>query len=101
MADFQLVVGTHKTCVPSATAADGSAVAFPEGTVFAWTSSDANVEFTDPAAASPEVVATAPVTGVVLTMDVQEGGFKHSASHTVDAVAAPVDTIANVDFTLQ
>jgi hypothetical protein len=100
MADFTLTVGTHKTAVPSATGPDGAAVAFPEGSVFKWSSSDPGIEFSDPSAASPEVTAVAPATDVVLTMDVDEAGFHHSASHTVDAVAAPVDTIGGVDFTL-
>lgn len=102
MADFTLTVGTHKTCVPSALAPDGvTPVAFPEGSVFAWSSSDPGIEFNDPTAASPDIVATAPVAGVTITMVVQEAGFSHSASHTVDAVAAPVDSIGTVDFTIQ
>ena len=101
MADFQLTVGTHKTCVPTATDAAGAPVAFPEGSVFAWTSSDPGIEFNDPTTPSPDIVATAPVTGVTITMVVQEAGFTHQATHTVDAVAAPVDALANVDFTIQ
>ncbi len=103
-ADFQLTVGTHKTCVPSAKGPDGSAVSFPEGSVFSWTSSDPNIEFNDATAPSPDIVATGPTdpnNPAVITMSVQEAGFSHSASHTVDAVAAPVDTIASVDFTIQ
>ena len=101
MADFQLTVGTHKTCVPSATGPDGSPVAFPEGSVFTWTSSDPTVaDVSDPAAPSPEVTATSPGT-ITLTMAVDEAGFHHEASHTIEAVAAPVDTIGGVDFALQ
>ena len=101
MADFQIVVGTHRTCVPSAKDKDGNAAAFPEGSVFAWTSSDPGIEFSDAASASPDIVATAPATDVVIKMVVQEAGFEHVATHTVDAVAAPVDALASVDFTIQ
>jgi hypothetical protein len=101
MADFSIVVGTHKTCVPTALDAAGASVGFPEGSVFTWTSSDPGVEFSDASSASPDITATAPATDVVITMTVQEAGFSHSATHTVDAVAAPVDSIGTVDFTIQ
>ena len=101
-ADYQLIVGTHKTCVPSATGAiPGELVAFPVGSVFAWTASDPAITFSDPASASPDITATAPVTGATVTMTVQEAGFTHNASHTVDAVAAAVDSIGSVNFTIQ
>ena len=98
MSDFSLVVGTHKTIVPKAMAPDGSPIGFPEGSVFAWTSSDANIEISDPSAASPEIVAIGPAVGVTITGTVQEEGFTHTKSHTIDSVAAPVDTIGDFDF---
>lgn len=100
MADFSLQVGTHKTAVPQAFSASGDPVAFPEGSVFTWTSSDPSIiDVSDPAAASPEVTATTPGT-VTLMLAVDESGFHHEATHTVEAVAAPSDTIDHVDFTL-
>ena len=102
MADFTLIVGTHKSCVPSALAPDGTtAVPYPVGTTFAWSASDPAITFDDPTNASPVITASAVVTDVVVTMDVVEDGFPHSKTHTVDAIAAPVDSIGTVDFTIQ
>lgn len=100
MADFQLTVGTHKTLVPKATDPNGNSIGFPEGSVFAWTVSDPALELSDAASASPELVASGPVMDVTVTLTVMEAGFTHSRSHTVDAIAAPVDTLAGVDFDL-
>lgn len=99
MADFTLVVGTHKTLVPKAFKG-GAIVGFPEGSVFLWTVSNPLLEVSDPAAPSPELVAIGPAIDVTITLIVQEGGFTHSKSHTVDAIAAPVDEIDEVDFDL-
>lgn len=101
MSDFQITVGRLAHCVPSAKAADGTDVAFPSNARFTWTASDPSVTFDDPTLSSPAITAAVPVTGVVITMAVDEDGFHHEASHTVDAVALPVDTIATVDFVVQ
>ncbi len=101
MADFVLVVGKAVTAVPSAVGVDGNPIDFPRGTVFAWTSSDPNLVIQDAAAERPTVVAMAAVSGATLLLSVDEDGFHHEASHTVDAVAPAADTISAIDFTLQ
>lgn len=102
MADFTLIAGRLGHCVPSAKAPDGTTVVpFPASAVFAWSASDPSITFSDPTSASPDVTGSTALTGATITMDVVEDGFKHSASHTVDVVAAPTDTIGTVDFTVQ
>lgn len=101
MADFTLTAGTLAHCIPSAKAADGSDVSFPASSTFAWTSSDPSVTFDDATLSSPAITGSAAVTGVVITMAVDEEGFHHEASHTVDVVAVPTDSIVSVDFVIQ
>jgi hypothetical protein len=103
MADFRLVVGKLGHCVPNAKAPDGTTqVPFPLDASFNWSASDPNVQFSDPASASPDITGIAPATGVIITMDVDENGFHHTATHTVDVLPSPsVDTIGSVDFTIQ
>lgn len=98
MTDFSLIVGTHKTIVPKAMDKQGNLIGFPEGSVFHWISSDSSViEVSDAEAPSPEIVATSP--GIVtITGMLDEHGFHHEASHTVEAIAAPEDTIVGFDF---
>ncbi len=100
MADFQIVVGRLAHCTPSAKDAAGNAVPFPATSKFTWTSSDPAITFDDPTLSSPAITASAPVTGATITMTVDEEGFHHEATHTVDAIAVPVDSIASVDFTV-
>ena len=100
MADFTLTAGTLAHCTPSAKDASGNPVPFPASSVFAWTSSDPSVTFDDATLSSPAITGSAAVTGVTITMNVTEEGFTHSASHTVDVVAVPTDSIASVDFVI-
>ena len=102
MADFTLVAGTLKHCVPSAKAPDGTTpVPFPSSATFEWQASDPSITFSDPASASPDITSTTPMTGITITLTVVEDGFTHQATHTVDVVAAPVDSIGSIDFALQ
>lgn len=101
-ADFTLTAGTHKSLVP--VVSDPAGGAFPTGTVFAWAVDGAAATLNDPAAMSPTltgVTATDPATPLTVTLTVTENGFTHTKSHTVDVIAAAVDTINAVDFSLQ
>lgn len=103
-AEFSIVSGTHKTLVPSATGVDGSQVSFPVGSVFLWQLDKPDAaRLSDPNVASPDLlgeIPTDPNSPLVINMTVVENGFTHNISHTVDVVAADVDPIQNVDFTL-
>jgi hypothetical protein len=99
--DFQFTVGTHKACVPSAADSAGTATAFPVGTTFQWTVDNQAITFDNAAAQSPQLSASAPVSGATITLTVQENGFTHSKSHTIDAVSAVADPISTVDFVVQ
>lgn len=100
MSDFTLTAGTLGHCTPSAKDAAGADTPFPAGAVFAWTSSDPSITFDDATLSSPAITGSVAVTGATITMSVSENGFTHTASHTVDVVAAAVDAIASVDFTI-
>lgn len=101
MADFTLTAGTLAHCIPSAKNKDGNDTPFPASAKFSWTSSDASVTFDDATLSSPAITGSAAITGVVITMAVDEEGFHHEASHTVDVVAVPTDSIVTVDFVIQ
>lgn len=100
MADFKFIAGKLVHCTPSAVGADGASVPFPPDATFQWTASDPAIVFDDASLSSPAYSSQVELTGVVITLTVDEGGFHHEASHTVDIVAAPVDAIATVDFTM-